>query len=148
VATPPPPTPLRQMVVSLSQSYYVSSVELTDGRGGEGGEGGAKSYDGKKAWASTNRSIFSGPPPFSLCKVECRGGWRSGGYPYFFNFKEWFHSPLRTVQEIYIERKQINNGLGGEWANGIVLVNNFFERKVLYLENLSRFYTLFFLSLT
>ncbi len=67
----------------------------------------------------------------------------------FFNFKEWFHSAIRTVWEIYIERKQINNGLGGgERVNGIVLSNNFFEGKVLYLENLSRFYTLFFLSLT
>jgi hypothetical protein len=57
-----PPTPLpplfRQQVVSLSQSSCVSSVELTDGRGGLGGGGGAKSYDGEKALSSLKHSIL------------------------------------------------------------------------------------------
>ncbi len=56
---------------------------------------------------------FPANPRFLCGGVYCtyRGSWRSGGYPCFFNFKEWFHSPIRTVREIYIERKQINNGL-------------------------------------
>ncbi len=47
-------SPLRQQVVSLSQSSSVSQVELTDGRRGEGvlGGEGAKSYDREKVWSS------------------------------------------------------------------------------------------------
>jgi hypothetical protein len=37
----------------------VSSVELTDGRGGEGA-GGAKLFDGVKDWSTINHSILSG----------------------------------------------------------------------------------------
>jgi hypothetical protein len=59
------PTPFSlsgQQVASLSQSFCVTPVELTDGRGGEGGGGsGAELYDCKKAWPSINRSMFSGP---------------------------------------------------------------------------------------
>jgi hypothetical protein len=47
----------RQQVVSLSQSSCVSSVELTDGRGGGGGA--VKSCDGEKAFYSTNHPILS-----------------------------------------------------------------------------------------
>jgi len=43
---PPPLSP--QQVVSLSQSSWVSLVELTDGRQGVGGGEGAKSYDREK----------------------------------------------------------------------------------------------------
>jgi hypothetical protein len=39
---PPPPPLSRQQAVSLSQTSFVSRVELTDGTGGVG-EGGAKS---------------------------------------------------------------------------------------------------------
>jgi hypothetical protein len=55
------PAHSRQQVISLSHSsYYVSTVELTDGRGGGASVGGgAKSYDGKKAWSSINHSILS-----------------------------------------------------------------------------------------
>jgi hypothetical protein len=57
----PPPTTLsplsRQQVVSLSQSSYVSSVELTDGRGRVRGGEGAKLYDDLEAWSSINHSI-------------------------------------------------------------------------------------------
>jgi hypothetical protein len=56
-----PPSPLpplyRQQAVSLSQSSCVSSVELTDGRGG--GRGAKSSYDDKKAWTSIHHSILS-----------------------------------------------------------------------------------------
>ncbi len=59
----PHPRPLpRQQVVSLSQSYCGSPVELTDGR-----RGGAKSYDGEKAWSPINHSILSHTDPsFSI----------------------------------------------------------------------------------
>jgi hypothetical protein len=50
----------RQQVDSLSQSFCLSAVELTDrGRRGEDG-GWAKSYDGENAWSSINHSIPSG----------------------------------------------------------------------------------------
>jgi hypothetical protein len=45
--------PSCQPVVSLSQSSFVSPVELTDGRGGRWG-GGAKTYNREKAWSSMN----------------------------------------------------------------------------------------------
>jgi hypothetical protein len=49
---PPTPPPLlsRQHVVYLSQSSYVSPVELADVERG-GARGGAKSYDIEKAWS-------------------------------------------------------------------------------------------------
>jgi hypothetical protein len=54
------PAPIsRLQVVSLSQSSYVSPVELTNGRGGRS-EGGAKSYDHEKAWSSIYYPILSG----------------------------------------------------------------------------------------
>ncbi len=54
---PPSPPPTQQQIVSLSQSSYMSPVELTDGRG----DGrGARSYDGEKAWPSINYSVLSG----------------------------------------------------------------------------------------
>jgi hypothetical protein len=54
------PHPLsRQQVFSLSQSSCVSSVELTDERGGEQGWEGTKSRDGEKAWSSINHTILS-----------------------------------------------------------------------------------------
>ncbi len=44
------PDPLsRQQVVSLSQSSFVSPVELSDGRGGGRGGGGAKLYEGRES---------------------------------------------------------------------------------------------------
>ncbi len=54
---PPFPSLSRQQVVSLSQSSWVSLVELADGEGGVG-KGGAKSYDCEKAWSSTNHPIY------------------------------------------------------------------------------------------
>ncbi len=51
------PTPCPQQVVSLSQSFCLSPLELTDG-GGWGEE--PKSYDGEKALSSINHSILSG----------------------------------------------------------------------------------------
>ena len=56
------PSPLsRQQAVSLSQSSYVSRVELLTWIGELGGEGGggAKSYVGEKAWSSINHSKLS-----------------------------------------------------------------------------------------
>ncbi len=64
----------RQQVVSLSQSYCVSPVELTAGRGGgEGGRGvKIKSHDRKKAWPSINHSICSGVHhPHVTCQQIC-----------------------------------------------------------------------------
>ncbi len=51
-----PPPASRQQNVSLSQSFCISSVYLTDGGGGGRG---AESYDRKIAWPSINRSIPS-----------------------------------------------------------------------------------------
>ncbi len=60
----PRPTPFvpfsRQQVFSLFLIIPVSSVEVTDGRGGEERVRGAKSYDREKAWSSINHSILSG----------------------------------------------------------------------------------------
>jgi hypothetical protein len=57
----PHPLPLsRQQDVSLSQSSFVSPVELTDVRRGEGVWQEPKSYDGKKARSSINYSVLSG----------------------------------------------------------------------------------------
>ena len=54
------PAPIsRSQVVSLSQSSYMSPVELTNGRGGRS-EGGAKSYNHEKAWSSIYYPILSG----------------------------------------------------------------------------------------
>jgi hypothetical protein len=50
----------RQHVVSLSQSSWLSPVELTDGRAGEGGGRGAKSYDHDNAWPPINHATPSG----------------------------------------------------------------------------------------
>jgi hypothetical protein len=55
LAHPLPPLS-HQQVVSLSQSFSVSPVELTNVRGGGGG---AKPYEREKAWPSINLSIFS-----------------------------------------------------------------------------------------
>jgi hypothetical protein len=57
-AHPLPPLS-RQQLVSLSQSSYVSPVELTDGRDSDGDGRKAESYDCKKAWPSINHSILS-----------------------------------------------------------------------------------------
>jgi hypothetical protein len=55
-----PPPPLVSML-SLSQSFFVSPVELSVWRGGAGGGGGAEPpYDVEKAWSSVNPSIPSG----------------------------------------------------------------------------------------
>jgi hypothetical protein len=51
--------PFPQPVVCLSQSPCVSSVELTNERGGGGVGGGVKSYDGMKVWSSMNHPILS-----------------------------------------------------------------------------------------
>ncbi len=48
----PPPTFSCKQVVSLSQHSRVSSVELSDWRGGEGVE--EKPNNGEKAWPSIN----------------------------------------------------------------------------------------------
>jgi hypothetical protein len=56
------PTPFpfsHEQVVYLSQSFCVSPVELTDGRGGGGGRR-AKSFDREKARPSIIHSILSG----------------------------------------------------------------------------------------
>ncbi len=45
--------------LAISQYSCMSSVELTDKRGG-GSEGGAKSYDREEAWPSIKHSIISG----------------------------------------------------------------------------------------
>ncbi len=59
-AAPRPPSPFfRQQIVSLSQSFCVSPVQLTGGRGGLG-RGGGRGADRNKARASINRSILSG----------------------------------------------------------------------------------------
>jgi hypothetical protein len=63
-----PPLLAHQQVVYLSQPFYVSPVELTDGTGG--GRGGAKSYDDEKAWSSINYSILS--PTISRYTVQKR----------------------------------------------------------------------------
>ncbi len=53
------PLPLsRPQMIYLSQSFCVSPVQLTDGRGG-GDVRGAESYDRKKPWSSINNSIQS-----------------------------------------------------------------------------------------
>jgi hypothetical protein len=53
----PLPTPLsRHRLVSLSESFCVSPVRLTTGRGGGLG---VESYDGEKAWPSINNLILS-----------------------------------------------------------------------------------------
>ncbi len=61
IAPRPPPSPSPKQVVSLSQSFCVSPVELTDGRRGVGGGGGlgAKSDVGGKGWSSINHPILS-----------------------------------------------------------------------------------------
>ncbi len=46
----------------LSQSSFVSLVELTDGGGGRE----TKSYDGEKAWPSITHSILPGPSTLQL----------------------------------------------------------------------------------
>ncbi len=48
----------RQQIVSLSQSAYVSPVELADWERGKGMEG-AKSCDREKAWLSVNHSVLA-----------------------------------------------------------------------------------------
>jgi hypothetical protein len=54
------------VVGTLSQSSYVSPVELPDGREGEKGWGmSPKSYDSKKAWFSIHHSIL----PVSYNKI-------------------------------------------------------------------------------
>ncbi len=60
-----PPSPVKQ-VVSLSQSYCVPPVELSDARGGgeglvegRGAGGGSKSYDVENALSSINHSVLS-----------------------------------------------------------------------------------------
>jgi hypothetical protein len=53
----------RQQLVSLSQSFCVSLVEPTAGRGGRG----AKLYDSEKDWSSINHLILSGVgTPFTV----------------------------------------------------------------------------------
>jgi hypothetical protein len=72
------PHPLsRQQVVSVSQSSFVSPVDLRDGRGG-GGVGEELNYTkGEKAWSSINHSICSGPPLRHDASISrCRSGKR------------------------------------------------------------------------
>jgi hypothetical protein len=57
-----------EQVVSLSQSFRVLPVELTDG-GGRGGRG-AKSHDLEKAWPTINHSILSDPTSLKMKKGE------------------------------------------------------------------------------
>ncbi len=58
---PPPSTPpLRQQVVSLSQSSCVLPVKLTEEGEAVGCGRGAKSNDREKAWSSINHSMLSG----------------------------------------------------------------------------------------
>ncbi len=56
---PLPPPPRYQQVVTLSYPSCVSSVELTDGRGGGRDGGRAKSYNVENAWSSIYHSVLS-----------------------------------------------------------------------------------------
>ncbi len=82
---PTPSVPLRQQIVSPSQSSSVSLVEFTDGRGR--GRVRAKLCDGEKAWSSKNHLIISACKPW-LCgntETTCPELFFYSLWPYFVN---------------------------------------------------------------
>jgi hypothetical protein len=65
--------------------------QLAHGRGGEGGGRGTESFYRKEAWASTNHSILSAPPPSQELvrkKRYCRKWWFASISPLFYTVKK------------------------------------------------------------